>query len=195
MKTKTYWLLAIAILLFSGLESRASGPCGIYARIDEVRTGPDEANPTYILIKGDFVVAKDSHRFESPVRGYLCLSLEKTVVDRDGGPQRRVPLTGKQKDRCLIEWDDLKNLVEEKGAGKAFVAFGSEFSEVFRSYPEVYGVKERALEDPFPHPVQHGLTKLRAPSSRDRGNRTGNSERNPVVLLLDFQTKKEQEAN
>jgi hypothetical protein len=179
MRAKLSWL-AVAVILLSGVgEAWASGPCGIYARIEEVVLEPDVDSPTWVLIKGDFLVALDSGRQLAPERGYICFSC--------------VPLKGKNKDKCLIEWHDLQGLVEEKGTGKALVAFGSAFSEVFASFPEVQRTAEQAQQNRFPYPVHHGLTKLRVPTSRDRERTAGDRDRNPAVVLLEFQTRKDQE--
>ena len=190
MRTKASGLAVVVILLGHGVEAWASAPCGIYARIEEVRVGPDENQPQWILIKGDFIVVLDSRRQVSPVRGYICFSLEKAVVAQNGSTRGRVPLTGKNKERCLIEWDDLKSLVEEKGKGKAYVAFGSAFSELFHDFPEIQQTAEQAQASQFPYPVHHGLTKLRIPSSNERDYDSGiKGDRNPVLALHEFQAK------
>lgn len=179
MRNKVSWLAVAVILWSGGGEAWASNPCGIYARIEEVTLEPGADPPTWVLIKGDFLVALDSGRQLAPVRGYICFSSE--------------PLKGKDKDKCLLEWNDLKVLVEQKGAGKAYVAFGSAFSEVFSSYPEIQRTVEQAKQNPFPHPVHHGLTKLRVPNSRDRERTAGDRDRNPAVVLQEFQAKHDQE--
>ena len=122
----------------------------------------------------------------------MCFSLEKVDVDRNKSIKGRVPLTGKNKERCLIEWDDLKSLVEEKGKGKAYVAFGSAFSESFQSSPSIRETAEQARQNQFPYPVHHGLTKLRIPAPQEGEAFPRNQgDRNPVMVLQEYQTKKD----
>jgi hypothetical protein len=190
MWTKSRWSAAVVIVLRGAVEAWASSPCGIYARIDEVVVGPDKDQPSWALIKGDFLLATTSGRSWGPQRGYVCFSLEKADVDRNGAVKGRVPLTGRHKERCLIEWDDLRNLVEEKGKGKAFVAFGSAFSESFPYSPYPWETVEKARQNQVPYPLHHGLTKLRIPAPQE-GNPAakGPEEQNPVHVLQEFQAR------
>ena len=195
MKTKASWLAVVVILLGHGVAAWASSPCGIYARIEEVRVGPDEDQPTWIVIKGDFLLGLNKGRLLAPARGYMCFSLEKADEDRNGSFKDRVPFTGKNKEKCLIEWDDLKSLVKEKGKGKAYVAFGSASSERLQRGLKIYETDEKARQNQFPYPVNHGLTKLRIPAPRDReALPKDQTDRNPVLVLQEFQAKKDQEA-
>lgn len=180
MKTKLMWL-SVAVILLSGGEAWASSPCGIYARIEEVSVGPNADQPTWVLIKGDFVVALTTRRYVGPERGYICFSRE--MADKG-----RASATDKHKEKCLIEWGDLKSLVEEKGKGKAYVAFGSVLSEEFVDYPTVWPTADQAQKNPFPYPIHHGLARLRMPSARE-SDRGGQGDRNPVLMLHEFQTK------
>lgn len=194
MRTKARWLAVVVILLGSGAKAWASWPCGIYARIEEVSFGPNEDQPKWILIKGDFIVVKDSRRHEGPTRGYLCFSLEKSDVAPNRSVTKRAPLTGKQKERCLIEWDDLKGLVAEKGKGKAYVAFGSAFSELLleplqHSSPHVWETADQAQKNQFPYPIHHGLTRLRIPDRHESFD-GDQRDRNPVTVFQEFQNKK-----
>ena len=179
-KSKLMWLAIVAILLCGG-EAWASFPCGIYARIEEVSVGPNADQPTWILIKGDFVVALTSRRYVGPERGYICFS-------RENADKGRAPATDKRKEKCLIEWGDLKSLVEEKGKGKAYVAFGSVLSEEFDDYPTVRPTAEQAQKNPFPYPIHHGLTRLRVPNPQE-ADRGGQGDKNPVRMLQEFRTK------
>lgn len=180
MWTKMRGLAVVVILLGGGGEAWASNPCGIFARIEEVSVGPDADQPTWILIKGDFLVVLDSGRQLAPARGHMCFSHET--------------LAGKDKEKCLIEWNDLKGLVAEKGKGKAFVAFGSASSKPFQSNPKIREIAEQARQNPFPHPVQHGLTKLRIPTSPEQADSGDKGNRNPVLVLQEFQARKDQES-
>jgi len=192
MRTKARWLAVVVVLLGGGGEAWASSPCGIYARIEEVSVGPHEDQPTWILIQGDFLVAKTSRRNDGPTRGYLCFSLEQADVTLNGSLENRAPLTGKHKERCLIEWGDLQGLVAEKGNGKAYVAFGSVFSEPFQDSPHVWETAEQAEQNPFPYPVHHGLTRLRIPAPQEAERNP--ADRNPVILLQEYQTRQDGES-
>lgn len=189
MRTNAKWLAAVVIVLAGSAQAWASSPCGIYARIEDVSVEYDAGHPVRAIIKGDFLFFLTSRRLYGPNRGYLCLSLEKAEFDSSGAYKGRVSLTGKAKERCLIEWDDLKNLVDEKGKGKAYVAFGSAQSEAFQFSPDAWETPEKARKNAFPHPLHHGLTRLRVPDAGEARVNDNDEDRNPVILLQKFQTK------
>src|SRR5262249_31909779 len=141
-----------------------------------------------VLIKGDFMVVKTSGRWVGPERGYMCFSLEKATVDPETGQiTGRVPLEGKRKEMCLIEWDDLKSIVKEKGKGKGFVAFGSAYSEPYQGFADVeqQTVKKtaaEAVENKRPYPLNHGLNVLRT-------TRVEEVKKNPVAVLQEYEKK------
>src|SRR5215207_4554853 len=66
-------LFAAAVLVCQ--PAAASYPCGIYARIDKVEVGPDEAKPQWIKVHGDFILVKTSGRLSEPERGIMSFSL------------------------------------------------------------------------------------------------------------------------
>ena len=193
MRTKAKWLAAVVILLCGGSEVGASEPCGIYARIEEISLGPSEDQPTWILIKGDFLdVETNDRQYGTPARGYTCFTLEKGDADQNGATTSQAPATDRYKEKCRMEWDDLKSLVAAKGKGRAYVAFGSAFSEPFRRSPEVRTTAEAAQQHPTPYPIHHGLTRLRIPKPREAGTvPEGPGGQNPVLVLQEYQSSKD----
>ena len=185
---------AMAILLaLAYLDSaRASYPCGIYARIDQVEVGPNEDKPEWIKIRGDFLLVKTSNRVpdpDKPQRGYLYLSIVK----------------GKE-DLCRAEWADLKKLAAD-GKGECYVAFGSAHTRAFTDEKVLSSEDQKKLlgdddkikvhaksdldpkEVAVPHPVNHGLTRLRTERAEEaepglsNENKQHGLYRSPVVLL------------
>lgn len=176
MWTKMRWGVVVAILLACAGSARASGPCGIYARIDEVTLGPDAENPRWVLLKGDFLVAMTSRVHIGPDRGFICFALPAAAEGRTAN---------KNRERALIEYEDMKGLLKEGEKGKTYIAFGSAFSEAL-GYVRILDTAEKAKLEQSMYPVQHGLTKLRAPAGQQPA-RTG-AEQNPVLVLQEFQT-------
>lgn len=192
MRIKVAWLVVVVALFGVGRDAQASSPCGIYARLDKVSVGPDENRPTWVLLEGDFLLVKTNRRQVGPARGFMCFSLEKAELDDNGFVESRAPLSGRQADLCRIEWEDLKGLVKTKGKGKAFVAFGSAFSEPFIGFegargPNVRETAEEAQQNPIPYPLHHGLTVLRSRrlQESDTSGR-GAHDRNPVLVLQEY---------
>ena len=175
MWTKMRWGVAVAILLLCAGPAQASGPCGIYARVDEVTLGPDAENPGWVLLKGDFLLATTSRVHIGPARGYVCFALPAAA---DGRAAK------KNRERALIEYEDMKELLKDGGKGKIYIAFGSAFSEGL-GYVGIEENAEKAKLEQSRYPVQHGLTKLRAPVGQ-QPTRTG-AEQNPVLVLQEFQ--------
>jgi hypothetical protein len=169
----------------------ASYPCGIYARIDQVEVGPNEDKPEWIKIRGDFLLVKTSNRVpdpNDPQRGFLYFSIVK----------------GKE-DLCRAEWADLKKLAADR-KGECYVAFGSAHTQAFTDekvlspedrkklleHDDKIRVHAKGDLDPkdvaVPHPVNHGLTRLRTERAgeSDRASEQDKQQgvnRNPVVLL------------
>ena len=96
---------------------------------------------------------------------------------------------GKDKEKALIEYEDMKDLLKENDKGKTFIAFGSAFSEQLGV--SLLDSAEKARLSQSPYPLKHGLTKLRTPSDREPARGTG--EQNPVLVLQEFQAAKDKE--
>lgn len=165
----------VLLTVLLGGTARASYPCGIYARVLDVKPEGDAANPTGVKVYGDFILVKTSNRLSEPRRGYMYFSVVK----------------GKE-DVCRAEWADLKKLASADPAAANYVAFGSAHAEIedtladdSGSLPNVHK-KEATDAKPVPYPLNHGLTRLRArkPEESDRAE-----NRNPVILLREYRAR------
>jgi hypothetical protein len=167
----------VALTVLLGGTARASYPCGIYARVYEVKLEGDAASPTRVKVYGDFILVKTSNKLSEPKRGYMYFSV--------------VP--GKE-DVCRSEWADLKKLASTDRDAANYVAFGSAHAEVVDelanpdsggNLPNVHE-KDRSDLKPVPYPLNHGLTRLRT-RNPEESDRPGNP--NPVVLLREYRNR------
>jgi len=165
-------LFAAAAAALAGQPAAASYPCGIYARIDKVEIGPDEAKPEWIKIHGDFILVKTSGRLSEPERGFMSFSL-----------------VGGKEDLCRLEWADLKALAKRGAFDRNCVAFGSAHTEredrLARdgNSPNVHTGGPGADAAPIPYPLNQGLSRLRTstPEESDR-----EASPNPAVVLKKY---------
>jgi hypothetical protein len=160
-------LFAAAAAVLVCQPAAASYPCGIYARIDKVELGPDEAKPQWVKIHGDFILVKTSGRLSEPERGLMYFSL----------------VEGKE-DLCRLEWADLKAAARPGAFDRNVVAFGSAHAEQNDKLsrdgfsPNVH--KGGAEVTPIPYPLNQGLSRLRT-TRLEESDREGSP--NPAVLL------------
>jgi hypothetical protein len=165
MKKRISFVALLALLLLAG-AARASYPCGIYARIDKVEFEPSADKPERIKVWGDFLMVKTSNRLVGPERGYMYFSLVE-----------------KKAEQCRIEWKDLQEIA---GTKNNFVAFGSAFTERrddLAGTDDRPNVHKKADKDvkPIPHPLNHGLSRLRPPDED-----FPMAEKNPVAILQKY---------
>jgi hypothetical protein len=165
-------LFAAAAAILVCQPAAASYPCGIYARIDKVELGPDEAKPQWIKLHGDFVLVKTSGRLSEPERGFMYFSL-----------------VGGKEDLCRLEWADLKALARPGAFDRNVVAFGSAHAEQNDDLardgnaPNVHRGSAAAGAAPIPYPLSQGLSRLRT-TRLEESDREGSP--NPAVLLKQF---------
>jgi hypothetical protein len=165
-------LFAAAAAVLVCQPAAASYPCGIYARIDKVELGPDEAKPQWIKIHGDFILVKTSGRLSEPERGFMYFSL----------------VEGKE-DLCRLEWADLKALARPGAFDRNCVAFGSAHTErddrLAReaNSPNVHRSGSGRDGPAIPYPLNQGLSRLRT-STPEESDRDGSP--NPAVLLKNY---------
>ena len=163
-------LFAAAAAVLVCRPAAASYPCGIYARVDKVELGPDEAKPQWVKVHGDFILVKTSGRLSEPERGFMYFSL----------------VEGKE-DLCRLEWADLKALARPGAFDRNVVAFGSAHAEQNDALardgnsPNVH--KAGADASPVPYPLNQGLSRLRT-TRLEESDREASP--NPAVLLKKF---------
>ena len=169
-------LFAAAAAVLVCRPAAASYPCGIYARIDKVELGPDEAKPEWIKIHGDFILVKTSGRLSEPERGFMYFSL----------------VEGKE-DLCRLEWADLKAMARPGAFDRNVVAFGSAHTEredrLARdgNSPNVHKGGTGAGVAAVPYPLNQGLSRLRTMLPEESDRPKGHEfDRNPAVLLKKF---------
>lgn len=187
MNRNTSWL-AIVVSLLGGAEVWASGPMGIYARIDEVTIGREDNQATWVLVKGDFLFDTEHQRKVGPARGYLCFSLERGDIGKEGEVKNRTPMNDTEKKLSRIEWDDLQKLVKEKEPRHAFVTFGKPY--MTDAVPKVREKLEQAQENQIPYPLFQGLKMLRVPPATEAARQAST---NPPLILQEYQIKKDAE--
>jgi hypothetical protein len=148
----------------------ASYPSGIYARVDKVEFGPDQAKPQWAKVHGDFILVKTSGRLSEPERGFMYFAL----------------VEGKE-DLCRLEWADLKALARPGAFDRNVVAFGSAHAEPNDDLardgnsPNVHPAG--ATPTAVPYPLNHGLSRLRTTRIEESDR---DSSPNPAVLLKKF---------
>jgi hypothetical protein len=142
MKTSARFLIFAAAACLAtaiGLQiAHASGPIGIYARIDKVTLKPSAENPQFIRIDGVFSVkGDDPGTYSSPQPGYVYFAL---LADR--------------RDLARNEWNDLKSV--QSGV---VIGLGS----VWEGPAQVHVRKSGEPEtNPDPYPMGNGLVRLNA---------------------------------
>jgi hypothetical protein len=170
MRFATLFAAAAAVLVCE--SAAASYPCGIYARIDKVELGPDEAKPQWIKIHGDFILVKTSGRLSEPERGFMYFSL-----------------VGGKEDLCRLEWADLKAIAKPGAFDRNVVAFGSAHAEQNDDLardgnsPNVHQGSVGTGAKPIPYPLNQGLSRLRTARLEESDRETSP---NPAVLLKRF---------
>ena len=134
---KTINLLSRTLLVFAAAAAltQASGPIGIYARIDKVVLDPDTKAPDTIQIWGVFALSNpaDPSTYLPPARGYLYFKL------------------GYNSETARKEWADLKQVA---GAGE-IVAFGSGWNQKTRLRKA-----DEKPKDPDPYVTNIGVQKV-----------------------------------
>ena len=131
-------LPALSIVAAGVLLLHASGPMGVYARIDKVVLEPGSGSPDRIQIWGVFSIATPNganDAYQAPVRGYLYFSLPSDQ-----------PIGRK-------EWADLKALA---GTGE-IAAFGSRWATAPRLHK-----KDEAPQDPDQYVLNTGVNRMRS---------------------------------
>jgi len=142
MKTSAKLLIcgAMACLAMAiGLQvAHASGPIGVYARIDKVTLKPATDKPQFIRIDGVFSVKGDNAgTYSAPQPGYVYFTL---LADR--------------RELALNEWNDLKSV--QPGV---VIGLGS----VWEGPAQVHVRKTSEPEaNPDPYPMGNGLVRMNA---------------------------------
>ena len=105
MKRTAMWSMGVVALASVAALVHASGPIGVYARVEKVVLEPTAEAPTAIQIWGVFSLMdpRSSNEFLPPAKGYLYFTLPANA------------------DMARKEWADLKSIA---GSGQ-IVAFGS----------------------------------------------------------------------
>ena len=145
MKAKAKFLIFAAAACFFmaiGLQvAHASGPIGVYARIDKVTLKPSTDKPQFIRIDGVFSVKGDNAGTYSAAQpGYVYFSF----------PDRNPEL-------ARNEWNDLKTV--QSGV---VIGLGS----VWEGPAQVHVRKANEPEaNPDPYPMGNGLVRMNASNS------------------------------
>jgi hypothetical protein len=124
----------------------ASGPIGVYARVDKVVFEPSSAEPERIRISGVFITAQEtpdnSAVYSSPQRGYLYLALPKG-----------------NEELARREWQDLKSVA----GTREVVGFGSSWgAKVHVRKPD------EEVKSPGDYPMGNGVVKINSDQPRAR---------------------------
>src|SRR5262249_20567186 len=98
----------VLVTVLLGGTAQASYPCGVYARVHDVKFEPDATSPTAVKVYGDFVLGLRGGRLSEPKRGFMYFSI----------------VLGKEK-VCRAEWADLKKMASTDVAAANYVGFGT----------------------------------------------------------------------
>lgn len=146
MKATTWFAAYVLALTVCPELVIASGPIGVYARVDKIAFEPSSAEPERIRISGVFITAEEtpdnSTVYSAPQRGYLYLALPKGYEEL----ARR-------------EWEDLKSV-----AGKReVVGFGTSWGAKVRVRKP-----DEEVKSPGDYPMGNGVVKINSDQPRAR---------------------------